>query len=316
MKALLFMSLLASLLASCSTVKKDRWNVSLQESLAGVTRLRVRSGGTCDGEAAEAATLLTMTNAEHVTAIARGLRINVTNIAFHCMCCGGPTLEFYRNKEMAASLSLHHGRSLRWSDGKWDGDGLMEEESASALLRQLADCGLVAPLKEYEEDARREEHSQRSRRRWEESMPSAIKPFWNQPIINQLFGESDVDAMNDALAQEFPEEQSRILALLNWFGSGEGPWSGYPAYEADAEQLLLMHSTAAILAAIQGVSLNEGQTEGLARLLGGWNFSQQRPEDLSLLPGGLKSKLLQHSIRTDNNDKRERAVRAFGGEVK
>jgi hypothetical protein len=100
--------------------------------------------------------------------------------------------------------------------------------------------------------------------------------------------------------------------LLNWFGSGEGPWSGFPSYESTAEELLLLHKTDAILQAIRNTKLTEEQVEGTARLFGGWDFSKQRPNDLSLLPQDLKKRLLEHSLKSGDEDKKDRATRAFG----
>ena len=80
---------------------------------------------------------------------------------------------------------------------------------------------------------------------------------------------------NAALSKQFPDQKKRILALLQWYGSGEGPWSGYASYEAAAEELLLLYRTEDILGVIRDTELTEQQLEGTARLFGGWAFSKR-----------------------------------------
>ena len=112
--------------------------------------------------------------------------------------------------------------------------------------------------------------------------------------------------MRAPLAQGLPDLHERILALLTWYGSGGGSWSHFPRYENVASQLLLDCSTADILSAIGAAQLTEAQTEGAARL-----FAQQRIEDSKKLPPELKKRLLEHSLQSEDSDKRDRARTAF-----
>ncbi len=94
-------------------------------------------------------------------------------------------------------------------------------------------------------------------------------------------------------------------------GSGAGPWSGYPAYESVAEQMLLEYPTPELVAAVSGRQLSEEEMEGAARLFGGWEFNRSRPSDNALIPDDLKTNLLEHSLRSTDEDKRNRAKHAF-----
>jgi hypothetical protein len=105
------------------------------------------------------------------------------------------------------------------------------------------------------------------------------------------------------------EKADRIV--LTWYGSGDGPWSGYPAYEGIAEDLPLDFSTPEIVSTIQSSNLTESQVEGAARLFGGWKFSHLRPDDLKEVPSELKAILLEHSLKSKDQDKRDRAQHAF-----
>jgi hypothetical protein len=121
----------------------------------------------------------------------------------------------------------------------------------------------------------------------------------------------DITPLRAALEREVPNETSHILALLRWFGSGAGPWSGFPHYESAAEDLLLGYPTAKIVEAIQSTSLGPAQAEGAARLFGGWEFQEQRPGGLEEVPETLKKVLWNHVKDTKDTDKLSRAARAF-----
>jgi hypothetical protein len=49
----------------------------------------------------------------------------------------------------------------------------------------------------------------------------------------------DLAPVQESLAAAYPEPRARVLALFRWFGSGAGPWTGFPVYEQLAEQILL-----------------------------------------------------------------------------
>jgi hypothetical protein len=76
--------------------------------------------------------------------------------------------------------------------------------------------------------------------------------------------------------------------------------------------LLLRFETKTLLPAIQDQELNGLQTEGAARLFGGWTFSRERPQDLCLMPRELKRRLLEPSLKTQDQEKRARAQQGFG----
>jgi hypothetical protein len=117
-------------------------------------------------------------------------------------------------------------------------------------------------------------------------MPKAVRPVWSDALGQ--FGRVDIAPLHAALERDMPDESERILALLEWFGSGAGPWSGFPSYETAAEELLLGFSTTGLVTAVESTQLSPGQAEGAARLFAGWSFGNQRPEDLRDLPDAVK----------------------------
>ena len=49
------------------------------------------------------------------------LHIDEARSDSYCMCCGTLTIELYRQDELLAEITLHHGRSLRYRG--WPADG-------------------------------------------------------------------------------------------------------------------------------------------------------------------------------------------------
>ena len=54
---------------------------------------------------------------------------------FHCMCFGGAAICLYKNEELLASITIHHGTSIRWS--KWSSDAAIAD--VDNWLKWLAD---------------------------------------------------------------------------------------------------------------------------------------------------------------------------------
>jgi hypothetical protein len=160
---------------------------------------------------------------------------------------------------------------------------------------------------EEQQEAERKKAEQESAR-WLAAMPKSIQPFWetmgNEPSFN-------IFPLREPLAKEYPDVTQRILKLMEWYGNGAGPWSGFPSYEEVPDNLLHDYSTKTILAAIQSTTLNDAQIEGAARFFAGWDFSKRRPGELDLLPRSFKDQLLKHSLESGDKDKKERAQNAF-----
>jgi len=224
----------------------------------------------------------------------------------HCMCFGGPTLEMLSaDRSRLALLSIHHGLAIRWN--RWKDDARLID--GRLLLEWLAKRGVLEPLRDFEAEEARQRQSQQDWERWLAAMPSALLPAWSGALGQ--FGNVDVVPLLAALERGMPDEGARILALLEWFGTGAGPWSGFPTYEQAAEELLLGFSTARIIKAVESTQLSPAQLEGAARLFAGWSFSKQRPQGLRELPETLRKALWHHVKDTQDDDKRSRATRAF-----
>ena len=73
-----------------------------------------------------------ISGSEEISQLIALLEFNDGKSGFHCMCAGDTKLEFYRGKQLLATISHHHGQSLRWHGGEWEGDSLFSKEAAKA----------------------------------------------------------------------------------------------------------------------------------------------------------------------------------------
>jgi hypothetical protein len=196
----------------------------------------------------------------------------------------------------------------------YEDDKLLQSLGASGSPKVLNDllktAGIPLAKGETEEEiAARQKKDQETEARWLAAMPKSLRPFWTKMRKDIL---PDLKPFRATLAREYPDAERRILALLKWYGSGAGPWSGFPSYEDVAGHLLVDFSPAQLIAASERSDLTDPQVEGAARLFAGWHFLGGRENLLDILPPSLKNRLLEHSLKSADSDKIERAKNAFG----
>jgi hypothetical protein len=235
------------------------------------------------------------------------LKVAIPERPVHCMCDGTPAIDLYAKGERIGRLTNHHALLVRCD--LWKSDARLADPEP--LLRWFDARKVPGPRKEYDEARRLEKEAAADERKWLAAMPPALKPLW-PAARRSLF--PDLDPFRQALAAAVSDEAERVRALFAWYGSGAGPWSGYPAYETVPANLLLDYKTADLLAAIKGRELTTAETEGVARLFAGFDFNRVRPDDNRLIPADLKARLLKHSLATGNEDRHDRAKGHFSKE--
>jgi hypothetical protein len=224
---------------------------------------------------------------------------------FFCQCSGTLDVHLYRNGTELLSMTNHHGITVSCS--LWLSDASLKD--SQQWLAWFDARKMLVPRREFEQMAALARQHEIDYARWLEAMPQSIRAVWEKAAVGAV--DPDPDPIRLALVETIPNLQQRVLALFSWYGSGAGPWSGFPSYEDTVEKLLLGVPTADLIAVAQSENLSETQIEGVARLFGGWTFSKQRPDDLKKLPDALKRKLLEHSLKSTDRDKRGRAKDAF-----
>jgi hypothetical protein len=285
-------------MTSASHADVDRG--ALRSVLMQADKVTVASGWAEDAEI-----LYSSTEYEDIEEFRQAARPDTSTGEFYCACIGSPVVRLYSGNEEILAISNHHGRSMR--NSLWANNVRLEDPDAWVAWFERR--GIPQPREELEYSIRLAEKAETNEKRWLQSMPPSLAPLWAQTNLNSTLME--LDPFRAALENAYPDKYVRILALLEWYGSGAGPWSGYPSYESYVEKLLLDFPTPELVTAVEGASLTARQVEGAARLFGGWSFNQKRPDDLALVPSHLKSTLLEHELQSDDEDKRARAIAAF-----
>lgn len=121
---------------------RSSWAGDLKATVAHADRVRIRTGGVCHRREAEERTLFESTNAAEVSALIAMIDVTRPLVPMGCLCCGGPTFEFYAGDRLLAMLSRHHESGLRWPE-KWSGDAHLTDDSRDRLDKWFAAQGIV-----------------------------------------------------------------------------------------------------------------------------------------------------------------------------
>lgn len=244
-----------------------------------------------------------------IDSLSRALNLSVPPQNFHCMCIGSPEIRIYERDELIASVTNHHGMTVRCS--LWESDAPITNQEL--WLSWFDDRAIDGPRIEVD---RLRKQAIKSRSQWEtwlSSIPAGLQDEW-QLCYERSSGTTNREALDTSrqlMLERIPNQQNRILSLLAWFGSGSGQWSGFPAYEDTVEQLLFDYRIDEIVSAIRSRQLIESELEGAARFFGGWTFSKNYPSGLNSIPNEIKQLLWEHVRSTPDEDKLHRASRAF-----
>lgn len=117
------------------------WRRALVDALRGADRMALRLGGLCHRNPAQEKLLFETHERSAIDAFLASLEIDEGNSNSFCMCCGSPTVEFYREQKLLAELGVQHGEALRWDE--WPTDAKLTENSARALVGWLTQRGIT-----------------------------------------------------------------------------------------------------------------------------------------------------------------------------
>ncbi|MCP4002807.1 MAG: hypothetical protein GY725_01300 [bacterium] len=253
----------------------------------------------------ESSILFESNNRADLEALARCLGIEIPEEGIHCMCSGSPAIYLYRDEEELVELTNHHGFSLRCS--LWDSDAIIA--NTEKWLSWFDVHGMDGPRREVEALQVQEAEQHRNWEKWAGAMPACISEVWNGMI--EQCGGTDFSILRNALEAALPAKEDQIRSLFGWYGSGAGPWSGFPSYENTAGELLLGYEISELIGAFDIASATPEMTEGAARLFGGFEFFRRHPEGIHLVPREIKAVFWAFVKDTPDEDKLGRAQRAF-----
>ena len=69
--------------------------------------------------------------------------IDLNTGSFICLCGGEFEMRFWEGENHLASISFHHLESLRWLDGPWSGNAVLEEGAGEEIVGFLRESGFT-----------------------------------------------------------------------------------------------------------------------------------------------------------------------------
>jgi hypothetical protein len=128
-------------------------------------------------------------------------------------CCGDPTVELYQGNRLLAALSVHGGRTLRWS-GRWPGDLFPSAAGSDRLVAFLSARGIHGPARELAQRRADDAVRERENACFEANLPKdLVELFWKSETPAQVVG---------VLAGLAP--LARATMVLKLIGCDEGSW--------------------------------------------------------------------------------------------
>src|SRR5436190_22413114 len=85
---------------------RRNWEFPLMRAVADADRIRLRTGGTCHRHPLSERTLFEEHDPEKVREFVANIKINARASGWKatCLCCGGPSIEFYKGGELLVTL--------------------------------------------------------------------------------------------------------------------------------------------------------------------------------------------------------------------
>ena len=193
------------------------WTETLRAALKGADRVRVRSGGTCHRRPKQERTLFEIKDAKGVKETIANIVLEPSDSGFHCMCCGNPSFEFYRKDKLLVTLGFHHGRSLRWMQGEWPGDGLLSAKSGDYICELLDKHGIKWPLEERNKEKKRQQAAAARMAVYRKILPDGVQDLLSEARSAESAVKAFVDGEKD--------KSKRVTLALKLIGSHNGSWN-------------------------------------------------------------------------------------------
>lgn len=281
-------------LFSCSSVLGEETNYHLQELLNKTTHLKVVGVGYAD---IDRVIRLDLINAQHFNELISGIQITEGDATVaSCLCRVRTMLEFYSAEELVVSLMIQHDMCyvIPKTTQNWEQIKQLTELSEDFLFSWLDVHGISDPKTEKEDKISYQMKLQAAQVEWVAAMPDSLRPFWYEMKDRYSYSKERVADFDTALTEQFPSPENRILALLNWYGSGSKEWDHPHRHEDIADKMLRLYSAEQIINTIQTSDLLEQQFAGAARYACSVSFERARPNAMHLVRDEFLQKLKEY----------------------
>lgn len=153
------------------------------------------------------------------------------------------------------------------------------------------------------------------RERWRSGAPPCVQALPEETWMEcESDGTAEAERLRPVVERAYPRAEARALALLTWYGSGLGPWTGAPAYESVAARLLVAVPRDALLAALAGAAeLSTEQLEGASRFFAMERWLRRSSAAAPRLPDALRLRLWAHMQAASRLENHVRARAVLGG---
>jgi hypothetical protein len=112
---------------------------ALELAASGVDRISVNSAPGYPHQAVD------ITGTKDIKELFRAIEIDGKRSDTACACKGQTWLTIFVQGKDVATLSIHHGKHLRWVGGPWTDDAFLTPKSANAIDQWLKNRGYEPP---------------------------------------------------------------------------------------------------------------------------------------------------------------------------
>jgi hypothetical protein len=288
---------------------KEPRNADLDELFAKAQGGRILLSGVANGRVIDER-VICIIPPDGLAGVREALRIREGGASFRCMCRGDFAIELFRGRKALPAIGFHHGASIRLED--WGSDA--ELVDGRLFFAWLADHGVPGPLEAFEQSLQYQREAEAIRQKWIEAAPPEVRPFLEKIAPEGLpptHEKSACEPAMRALEAAYPAAKDRIARLFAWYGSGAGPWSGYPSYEHVADLLLTQHDFADVINTVAaGLDGPEAET-GAARFVAIHARTRAERSRIARIPEALRATLTARANATGIDDNIGRLAAAF-----
>jgi hypothetical protein len=240
----------------------EDWTAPLKAAAADGDRIVVHDTGFSGGKRKPDYELRGVDKVQELVGL---ISIDAANSGFHCMCDGNYWIHVYKGKEEILILGYHHGRSLRWQDGTWNGDGLMTNASQEALPAWFKKNGCAYLQELRDQDLAYRKQQAEEEQRFAGFFPEKVRSLLLLRDGNGPGGGAD-EELGRRIAREMADGKAVAVAACQALGSVRESWT--TTGEKERRALAAVHCVSGedFLEALQQLRDDRSGLRGAARV--------------------------------------------------